>query len=165
MSFIQTWSLSNVSHEQDPPFVLSYPTCLLVKERGAWSVVGRSPICCWAKISKSGQWRKFIFCYTHRAGRHFRTKLMSWYIGREPKWPVWCEDSGTCFKSSKSWGIFEKKRFLGSIFVFFFLLRGRFWTNLHEILAPGLKLNLLATLFYKKKSFWLTVPTLTTPLF
>ena len=32
----------------------------------------------------------------------------------------------------------------------FFLWRGHFCTNLHEILAPGLKLILLATLFYKK---------------
>ena len=33
----------------------------------------------------------------------------------------------------------------------FFLLRGHFCTNLHEISAPGLKLILLTTLFCKKK--------------
>ena len=33
----------------------------------------------------------------------------------------------------------------------FILLRGHFCTNLREILAPGLKLILPATLFYKKK--------------
>ena len=44
----------------------------------------------------------------------------------------------------------EEKRFLGSVFAIFVLLRGHFCTNLHEILAPGLKLILPATLFYKK---------------
>ena len=42
-------------------------------------------------------------------GRHFRTKLMSQYIGSGQKM-VWYEDSGTCFKSLKSWGIFERKK-------------------------------------------------------
>ena len=34
----------------------------------------------------------------------------------QPNWPVWCMFWGTFFKSSKSWGIFQKNRFLGSIF-------------------------------------------------
>ena len=49
-----------------------------------------------------------------------------------------------------------KKTFLGSIFgvvTIFVLWRGHFWTNLHEILSPGLKLILLATLFHQKNSF------------
>ena len=33
----------------------------------------------------------------------------------QPNWPVWCMFWGTFFKSSKSWGIFQKNRFLGSI--------------------------------------------------
>ena len=45
---------------------------------------------------------------------------------------------------------------------FFFLLRGRCCTNLHEILAPGLKLIFQTTLF-DKNQFWPTVPALTTP--
>ena len=36
-------------------------------------------------------------------------------------------------------------------FATFVLLRGHFCTNLEEALAPGLKLNLMTTLFYKKK--------------
>ena len=39
------------------------------------------------------------------------------------------------------------------LFAIFVLLRGHFCTNLHESLATELKLILLATLFYKKKSF------------
>ena len=50
------------------------------------------------------------------AGRHFRTKLMSQYIGSNQKKTVGCEDSETCFKSSKSWALFEKTTFLGPIF-------------------------------------------------
>ena len=34
----------------------------------------------------------------------------------QPNWPVWCMFWGTFFKSSKSWGIFQKNRFLGSVF-------------------------------------------------
>ena len=55
--------------------------------------------------------------------------------------------------STKKWGIFEEKTFFRVLFWVFFLYRGHFCTNLHEILAPWLKLILLATLFYKKKSF------------
>ena len=36
---------------------------------------------------------------SHCAGRHFRTKLMSRYIGSGQKKTVWCGDSGTGFKS------------------------------------------------------------------
>ena len=46
---------------------------------------------------------------------------------------------------------------------FFFLLRGHSCTNLHEILAPGLKLIFQTTLF-DKNQFWPTVPVLTIPL-
>ena len=45
----------------------------------------------------------------HRPGRPLRINLMSRYICFSQFW-------GTFFKSSKSWGIFQKKRFLGSIF-------------------------------------------------
>ena len=50
----------------------------------------------------------------------------------------------------------RKKRILGSffrVFTIFVLLRGHFCTNRHEILAPGLKLNFMTILFYKKDYF------------
>ena len=55
------------------------------------------------------------------------------------------------------------------MFVFFFptfvLLRGHFCTNLHEIMAQGLKLNFMITLFYNKKNIltnrsWVNNPTI-----
>ena len=50
-------------------------------------------------------------------------------------------------------GGFLRKKFFRVHFGFFFLVVWPFWTNLHEILAPMLKLNLPATLFYKKNHF------------
>ena len=56
------------------------------------------------------------------------------------------------FQKFKILGLFEKKRFLGPIFgefPTFLLLRGQFFT----ILAPGLNLNFMTTLFHKKFHF------------
>ena len=83
------------------------------------------------------------------AGRHFRTNVNVPIYWFRPKNYKRCEDSGTFFKSSKSWGIFENKTFFG-VFQTFVLLRGHFCTNFHEILAPGPKLNFMTTLSYKK---------------
>ena len=47
-------------------------------------------------------------------------------------------------------GFFRKKRFFRVHFWVFFLQRSHFCTNLREILAPGLKWILPATLFLKK---------------
>ena len=82
---------------------------------------------------------------TQCAGRHFETRLMSQFYWDTLKEPLWCEDSGTCFKSSKSLALFEKKNgFYGRCCFFwdFFLLH-----QLHEILAPGLKLIFHTTSF------------------
>ena len=54
---------------------------------------------------------------------------------------------------AKNPGGFLRKTFFRVHFWVFFLYRGHFWTNLHEILGLGLKLILLATLFYKKNHF------------
>ena len=48
-------------------------------------------------------------------------------------------------------------------FAIFVLLRGHFCTNLHQISGPGLKLNIVTTLIYKKNSLWPTVSALMTP--
>ena len=57
------------------------------------------------------------------------------------------------FPKFKILGPFWEKRVWTPFFRTFFLLRGYFCTNLHEILAPGLKLIFQATLFYKKIIF------------
>ena len=61
----------------------------------------------------NGQYSKHILCRIQITlrGKALYDKINVPIYWRGPKWPVWCEDSGTCFKSSKSWGIFEKKRF------------------------------------------------------
>ena len=46
---------------------------------------------------------------------HF-PRFMPLWCWDTPEEPVRCEDSGTCFKSSKSWALFEKKRVLWLFF-------------------------------------------------
>ena len=67
-------------------------------------------------------------------------------------------------------GGFSRKNVFKVDFCFFFfptfvLLRGHFCTNLHEIMAQGLKLNFMITLFYNKKNIltnrsWVNDPTI-----
>ena len=61
------------------------------------------------------RWRR-LQRLSHCAGRHYRTKLMSRYIGSGQKKTVWYGDSGTGFKSSKNGPFLRKNVFLGSIF-------------------------------------------------
>ena len=54
---------------------------------------------------------------------------------------------------------------VSKVFLTFVLLRGHFCTNLHEIMAQGLKLNFMITLFYNKKNIltnrsWVNDPTI-----
>ena len=84
-------------------------------------------------------------------GKALERELMSQYISSGQKNLYNVRIQGHVSKVQNP-GPFWEKRFLGPIFgefPTFLLLRGQFFT----ILAPGLNLNFMTTLFYKKFHF------------
>ena len=92
------------------------------------------------------------YYFSHCAGRHFRRKLMSQYIDSFQKNGLMWGFRNLFQKMFKILSPFWENNIFNIIGVFaiFVLLHGHFCTNLREILAPGLKWILPATLFLKK---------------